>query len=48
MDFILFGAIWDKKKDGGLVLGELWAKLGPSKRGRTYLVMGLVFWLSGQ
>jgi hypothetical protein len=25
MDFILFGVIRDKKKDGGLVLGELWA-----------------------
>jgi hypothetical protein len=25
MQFILFGVIWDKKKDGGLVLGELWA-----------------------
>lgn len=23
MDFILFGVIWDKKKDGSLVLGEL-------------------------
>jgi hypothetical protein len=40
MDFILFGVIWDKKKDGGLELGELWGKLGPSKRRRTILGHG--------
>ena len=40
MDFILFDVIWDKKKDGGLVLGELWSKVGPSKRGRTILGHG--------
>ena len=37
MDFILFGVIWDKKEDRGLGLGELWGKLGPSKRERTIL-----------
>jgi hypothetical protein len=42
MDFILFGVIWYKKKDGGLVLGELWGKLGPSKRGRTILGHGTI------
>ena len=40
MDLILFGVIWDKKKDCGLMLGELWGKLGPSKRGRTILDHG--------
>ena len=43
MDFILFGVMWDKKKNGGLVLGELWGKLGPSKREGLYLVMRLVY-----
>ncbi len=35
MNFILFGVIWDKEKDGGLESGELRGKLGPGKRART-------------
>ena len=48
MNFILFGIVRDKKKNGGLVLGELRAKLAPSKR-RTILGRATgIFWPSGQ